>query len=88
MKDGEVGKDNWAHCRWCNTCNHYHGSLYVCEHYPVDVKQMLHENGDQFRKNLRDPGWRQRQIDNGVPPLAIAVFTAFAGSDDTPETLQ
>lgn len=79
MKDGEVGTGNWAHVRWCNTCSGYHGMLYVCPDYPEDVKQMLREKGDQFLKDVHDPEWIKKQMDNGATPEAIGIMRAFAG---------
>ena len=51
METGERGKDNWAHARWCNPCDQYHGVLYVCEKYPKKLKEKLKKLGDEYRRN-------------------------------------
>jgi hypothetical protein len=78
MKDGEV-VPGIPPVRWCSGCNRHHGVLYICEHYPEDIKVMLREEGEQFRKNVHDPAWIQRQIDNGASPQAVAIMQVFAG---------
>ena len=66
-----------GHNRWCETCNHEHAHLYPCEHYPPEVLDEIREEHDQLQTNIRDPVWIQTQIDNGVPPFAMAAFKAL-----------
>ena len=73
------GQGSWSHCLWCPTCEHHHGPLYICEHYPQEVKDHLQAKSDGFRRNLRDPAWIQRQLDNGISPEVIVIFGAFMG---------
>lgn len=65
--------------RYCATCGHDHGPLYICEHYPAELQEEILRADHQWRKNLMDPAWCQKQIDNGLPPEGIVIFRALAG---------
>ena len=65
--------------RYCQACLHEHGPLYNCPHYPPEVRAEIAAADARFRANLADPVWVQRQLDNGVPPVAIVFFRALAG---------
>ena len=70
--------DQYSHCRWCNTCNQYHGILYKCEHYSDELKQQLQKQTDQLKDNLMDPSWCKEQIDNGATKEALMFFRVFS----------
>lgn len=65
--------------RWCDTCGQHHGPLYICEHYPVDLKQQIAAEGKQFERDLRDPKWISKQIENGATMEEIVIFRALCG---------
>ena len=81
MKDGELGKDNWSHARWCNTHKQYHGVLYVCPSYSANLKAELEKQGQDWANKLNDPYWVRQQEKAGIPPEVIAINRFFAGLD-------
>lgn len=64
---------------YCESCEHGHGPLYICESYPAERKRKLRRDTVEYIRSLNDSGWVQKQIDNGVPPEAIAILRAMAG---------
>jgi hypothetical protein len=68
----------WPHARWCERHGQYHGTLYNCEKYPPAVRAEIAEAAERYRRNLNDPAWQRRQLDNGVPPVVLAIFGAMA----------
>lgn len=78
MKPGEMGTAENSHSRWCEE-HGWHGSGYACQSYPPDVLAMIQAQNQTFKKNLADPAWLQRQLDNGVPAEVIAIYKTFAG---------
>lgn len=80
-KHGEIGKGDWENSRWCEACNHYHGILYNCEHYPSHIRKEIKLQSDTFKANLQNPEWIKKQIKNGIPYEAILIFKAFADID-------
>ena len=81
MNDGEAdGKGG----RWCATCAHSHGPLYVCPNYSAELRAKLEVYGAELRDALRDPAWCDKQRRAGVPEVAIEIMGAFAGV--TPRT--
>lgn len=60
-------------------CNAPHGPLYDCPGYSAAKLRQIQEDRAQLEKNCRDPGWAQRQIDNGTDPSAVAMLQALMG---------
>ena len=77
--DGEIGTGNYSHTRWCSMCNQYHGILYNCEHYPKEIRAEIERDCNVHVKNIQDPKWIKRQIQNGIPAEAIVFARIFAG---------
>ncbi len=74
--DGElVGKMG---LRWCDGCVRLHGPLYPCERYPDSVLAEIATADRKWREQLRDPKWRARQAEAGVPTVVLDVFKALA----------
>lgn len=65
--------------RWCATEGTWHGPLYICEYYTDEIKAEIEKSQGQFRKNLTDPIWIEKQIAGGVRPFEIAVMRWMAG---------
>ena len=53
---GQIGKDEYAHGRWCAVCNQYHGILYRCKHYSDEVKAEI----DADVKSMDDDWWEKQ----------------------------
>ena len=77
MKHGEAIKDGAG--RWCEVHKHEHGPLYPCDTYDEATLLEIHESNARWVAKLQDPEWVRAQIENGVPPIAIACYRAFAG---------
>lgn len=71
--------DRWAHARWCDGCQRHHGWLYTCDSYSAELKAEIAVREEKYLRNLADPVWCQRQVDNGVPPVVISIFRAMNG---------
>ena len=65
--------------RYCESCKHDHGPLYVCPSYDADTKAEIAAQSERWIANLQDPAWIKSQLDKGVEPGAIAIFQAMAG---------
>ena len=63
--------------RWCEGCGQDHGPLYICQHYPDDLKAEIQAKSDAWEAKLR-AGDVLRQ--HG--PVVDAIFRAFAGIGD------
>ena len=81
MKNGEIGKDNWSHARWCSEHKQYHGILCDCEFYPKKIRDEIANDAKEWKKNLQDPKWIDEQRKNGVPEKVIAIQQVFAGTN-------
>ena len=79
MKDGDLGTGSHVGSRWCASCAAYHGFLYICDSYSVELKDRLIKNSEEFSNNLQDQDWVRRQLGNGVPPEAIKIFEVLSG---------
>lgn len=64
---------------WCQGCRYIHGPLYVCEHYPEDLRIRIKKQGDEWRRNLLDPVWVAARMAEGLPREAIEISRALAG---------
>ena len=79
MKTGETKDD----VRWCETCNQFHGILYVCGSYPDELKAKLHEQSEKYVNNLRSRSWCERQKrERGIDDMGIEIFRAMAGIEE------
>jgi hypothetical protein len=57
-----------------------HGLLYPCPEYPKEVLDEIERSNQIYKRNLSDPEWCRKQIENGsMTEEAIAVFRAMAG---------
>jgi hypothetical protein len=65
--------------RWCESCQFEHGPHYECPSYPEEIKAEIRAQSEQFRTNLADPAWIQKELENGTPPEVIAIMRAFGG---------
>ena len=61
---------------FCETCNHEHGPLYICEHYSDERKLKLAGDAAKLRSDLQDPEWCKA---NGLYGSALAIMKAFMG---------
>lgn len=76
MIDGELdGKGG----RWCASCGHSHGPLYVCPNYGPEIRAELEAQGAAHRDRLRDPEWVAEQRRRGVPEYVLHFLGVFAG---------
>lgn len=66
--------------RWCAAHGRWHGNLYICPEYPEALKARIRTHGEEFRANLGDPEWVDRQVADGVPRSVINVFKLFTGT--------
>jgi len=84
---GQPGKNpNWAHCRWCAVHNQYHGSLYKCPFYSKETLDEIARETSIWGRNLKDPDYIQKLIQQGVPPEGIAILKFFAGTENGKDT--
>ena len=65
--------------RWCKICNTFHGSLYICDHYPKRLKAKLHKDFKKMQNNFLDKKWVIEQLDRGIDPMALAIMGMFFG---------
>ena len=76
--------------RWCDYCDREHGELYICEHYPVEVRDQIGAAQEEWRRNLNNPEWIDAQIASAPEDMkndmlfALAVQRAFAGLETHP----
>lgn len=76
MKTGDV-KDNG---RWCEACNQFHGILYQCEKYPIELLDELERKSEKYIANLRSREWCKKQMEKtGIDAIGIEIFRAMAG---------
>jgi galactose-1-phosphate uridylyltransferase len=63
-----------TYTRFCESCNHSHGPLYICPSYPKELKEKIEAESIKWYKQLRDPNWVREQLDKGTDPMAIHIF--------------
>jgi hypothetical protein len=67
------------HGRYCESCQHEHGPLYICASYSDDLKTSIEAEQEQYVAMLNDPKWIEQM--NKKDPLAVHIFRAFTGLD-------
>lgn len=68
-----------SHSRYCEGCKQDHGILYICKNYSKDLQSEIEADIKQFRANLIDVTWIEKQKANGISDAAIAIQRIFAG---------
>ena len=80
MIDGKL-YDNEG--RWCAGCDQFHGPLFNCKKYPIDIQQHLTKAVDKYINNLRSRTWCKTQIERtGMKQEALMMFRAMANIDE------
>lgn len=67
------------YARFCDSCKHDHGPLYVCPSYPQELKDKILAEEAQARANLQDPEWVKKQIAAGTSMEAVLIMRMFFG---------
>lgn len=65
--------------RFCDSCNQYHGYLYICPNYSDKLKAEIKEDNRIFVEFLRNEKMVKRAIKKGVPRELIMFWRIFAG---------
>jgi hypothetical protein len=66
--------------RWCEACKSEHGPLYLCPHYPDELKAVVLEADALYRAALTKIEPRTRN-----EAVQLAILKAFAGADPAEE---
>jgi hypothetical protein len=74
MKPATHGKLK-GHIRCCDDHENGHGFLYPCPSYDPATLLEIETQTSSARRCFSSPEWRQGQIDKGIPPLILDVFS-------------
>ena len=74
-----ITEGDYKGSRWCKVCDHAHGPLYNCPHYPLKIRKEIARESSAWKAQLMDDQWCKKQIENGLPPIGIEIFRCFAG---------
>jgi len=66
--------------RWCAVCGHEHGSGYPCPQYDAATLAEIATDSERLFAAMETPGWRARQMANGVPRVVLDIYDAMWGT--------
>ena len=66
----------YAHARWCGVCDRFHGELYICPKYSVELKIEIWNASEEWKLKLQDP-----EFVKTMPSEVAAMYKIFAGVD-------
>lgn len=43
----------YSHARWCDFCEQYHGILYICKSYSLELSNKLMKDNENYIEHLK-----------------------------------